>query len=428
MKESSGSLDAQPRLLRSAGRAARAAIMALIAVPALFGSATLAAAETDRSLKLFFTHTGERATVTFKRDGRFDPGGLAKINRFLRDWRKNEPAKMDPRLLDLVWEVYDRSGATDYIHIVSAYRSPATNNMLRGRSRSTGVAKNSQHTLGKAMDFFIPGVRLATLRSLAMQAQVGGVGFYPTSGSPFVHLDVGNVRAWPRMDRQELARIFPNGKTMHLPSNGGPLPGYEQAVADYRKRVGPRSIEIAATAGDDDDKAPSSSRRNSLLTAMIPTQSNRSQEALQLQTDERTRQSGANQEFIDLAAMAIPVPNVRPMGVADMAAVETAALGPIAELATASVVRPASIIELREPAASIALLPIPLSKMDPDPDEEADAQDAVMDWALSAPSATTGLTAPMFAFRMLMDGNGRGDVMPQPVAEAFDHGRFSSDG
>jgi uncharacterized protein YcbK (DUF882 family) len=158
------------------------AAAALLALPVLIGSASIASAEADRSLKLFFTHTGERATITFKRDGRFDPGGLGQVNRFLRDWRKNEPARMDPRLLDRAWEVYDRSGATDYIHIVSAYRSPATNAMLRGRSRTTGVAENSQHLLGKAMDFYIPGVKLATLRGLAMQAQVGGVGFYPTSG------------------------------------------------------------------------------------------------------------------------------------------------------------------------------------------------------------------------------------------------------
>ncbi|MGO8448237.1 DUF882 domain-containing protein, partial [Rhizobium ruizarguesonis] len=78
-------------------------------------------------------------------------------------------------------------------------------NMLRNRSRSTGVAKKIQHMLGKAMDFYVPGVKLSTLRALSMQMQVGVVGYYPTSGSPFVHLDVGNVRAWPRMSRQELA-------------------------------------------------------------------------------------------------------------------------------------------------------------------------------------------------------------------------------
>ncbi len=91
---------------------------------------------------------------------------------------------MDPRLFDLVWEVYRRSGAKDYIHIVSAYRSPTTNNMLRNRSRTTGVAEKSQHMLGKAMDFYVPGVKLSTLRALAMQMQVGGVGYYPASDRP----------------------------------------------------------------------------------------------------------------------------------------------------------------------------------------------------------------------------------------------------
>ncbi|MGE7367681.1 DUF882 domain-containing protein [Neorhizobium sp. NPDC001467] len=226
-------------------------------------SATRAAAET-RSLKLYYTHTREKAEIVFKRNGRFDPKGLAQLNQFLRDWRRNEPTKMDPRLFDLVWEVYRRVGAQDYIHIVSAYRSPATNGMLR--SRTKGVAKNSQHTQGKAMDFFIPGVKLATLRSTAMQLQVGGVGFYPTSGSPFVHLDVGGVRAWPRMSREELVRIFPKGNTIHLPADGKPLPGYDQALADYKKRVGADSIEIASTAG------PASSavvRKKKNLLAML---------------------------------------------------------------------------------------------------------------------------------------------------------------
>ncbi len=238
------------------GRVAKGAALAVVAASIWSVQATQAAAE-NRSLKLYFVHTGEKAEITFKRNGRFDPRGLQQINQFLRDWRKNEPTKMDPRLFDLVWEVYRRSGAKDYIHVVSAYRSPATNGMLRGRSRNTGVAKNSQHTLGKAMDFYIPGVKLATLRALAMQMQVGGVGFYPKSGSPFVHLDVGGVRAWPRMSRQELVSIFPKGNTLHLPADGQPLPGYDQALADYKKRVGSSSIEIASTAGG----APATERK-----------------------------------------------------------------------------------------------------------------------------------------------------------------------
>jgi uncharacterized protein YcbK (DUF882 family) len=239
-----------------ARRAVTGAAVVLVAAFAWSACVADAAAE-DRSLKLYFIHTGEKAVITFKRNGRFDPKGLAQINQFLRDWRKNEPTRMDPRLFDLVWEVYRRSGATDYIHVVSAYRSPGTNNMLRTRTRYTGVAKNSQHMLGKAMDFYIPGVKLSTLRALAMQMQVGGVGFYPTSGSPFVHLDVGGVRAWPRMSREELVKIFPKGNTLHLPADGQPLPGYEQALADYKKRVGADSIQIASTAGG----APAAKRR-----------------------------------------------------------------------------------------------------------------------------------------------------------------------
>jgi uncharacterized protein YcbK (DUF882 family) len=227
--------------------AASLAVAACLALPLLSVSATQAAAET-RSLKLYFVHTKERANIVFKRNGKFDPKGLQQVNNLLRDWRRNEPTKMDPRLLDLVWEVYRRSGANDYIHVVSAYRSPATNGMLR--SRSKGVAKNSQHMLGKAMDFYIPGVKLSTLRALAMKMQVGGVGYYPTSGSPFVHLDVGGVRAWPRMSRQELVSLFPDGNTVHLPADGKPLPGYQQALASYKKRLSSgQQIEIASTSG-----------------------------------------------------------------------------------------------------------------------------------------------------------------------------------
>jgi len=234
---------------QAAGKAARSAGAAGLAVAALLGSASFAFAE-DRSLKLYFTHTGEKATITYKRDGRLDQKGLAQMNRFLRDWRRNETARMDPNLLDLVWEIYERSGTNNYIHVVSAYRSPATNNMLRGRSRSTGVARKSQHMLGKAIDLYIPGVKLSTLRAIAVQIQGGGVGYYPTSGSPFLHVDVGNVRAWPRLSRQELARIFPNGRTIHVPADGRPLQGYSVAMADLKRRGSGKSIAIARATID----------------------------------------------------------------------------------------------------------------------------------------------------------------------------------
>jgi len=202
-----------------------------------------------RTLKLYHLHTHEKAEIVYKRNGRYDPEGLRKINIILRDWRRNEPTKMDPRLLDLVWEAYRESGATDYIQVVCGYRSPSTNALLRSRSR--GVAEKSQHMLGKAMDFYIPGVPLKKLRNIGLKMQGGGVGYYPTSGSPFVHMDVGNVRHWPGISRQELVSLFPNGKTLHVPSDGRPLPGYEQAVAAYqaRKGAGTPNIELASAGG-----------------------------------------------------------------------------------------------------------------------------------------------------------------------------------
>ncbi len=194
-----------------------------------------AAAASERALYLYYTHTKETARIVFKRNGQYVQSGLNELNQFLRDWRRNEPTKMDPRLFDLVWEVYQEVGGSQPVNIVSAYRSPATNAMLA--ANSNGVADNSQHMRGTAMDFFIPGVPLARLRAAAMRKQVGGVGYYPTSGSPFVHLDTGSVRAWPRMTRAQLKEIFPDGRTMHLPTDGKPLSqeGYQVAMAEWKR-------------------------------------------------------------------------------------------------------------------------------------------------------------------------------------------------
>ncbi|WP_315925716.1 DUF882 domain-containing protein [Mesorhizobium sp. SP-1A] len=218
------------------------------AVGLLAATAGSASAEV-RSLKLYHLHTHEKAEIVYKRNGRYVPEGLKKIDYLLRDWRRNEPTRMDPRLLDLVWEAYRESGATGYIQVICGYRAPATNALLR--SRSKGVAQKSQHMLGKAMDFYIQGVSLKTLRDIGLKMQGGGVGYYPTSGSPFVHMDIGNVRHWPGISRQELARVFPNGKTLHVPSDGKPLPGYEQAMAAYksRKASGTPNIELASAGG-----------------------------------------------------------------------------------------------------------------------------------------------------------------------------------
>jgi uncharacterized protein YcbK (DUF882 family) len=197
-----------------------------------------------RTLSFHHTHSNEDLTVTFKRDGRYDEEALKKINYFLRDWRSQDQTTMDRHLFDILWEVYRDVDGRKPIQIISAYRSPATNSMLR--RRSSGVARFSQHMLGHAMDFFIPDIPLDQIRAAGLRLQRGGVGFYPTSGSPFVHLDTGSIRHWPRMTHDQLARVFPDGRTVHLPSNGGPLKGYELARADIEKRG---NGDDAATVG-----------------------------------------------------------------------------------------------------------------------------------------------------------------------------------
>jgi uncharacterized protein YcbK (DUF882 family) len=173
-----------------------------------------AIAEGDtRTITLHHVHTEEDLTVTYKVNGRYDEDALAQIDHELRDWRRDETIHMDPHLIDLVWEVHRDVGSSEPIWVVCGYRSPQTNAMLR--QRSSGVAKFSQHMLGKAMDFYIPGVPLEQMRAVGLYLQRGGVGFYPTSGSPFVHLDTGGVRHWPAIAAEEMPRLMAEGQSLH---------------------------------------------------------------------------------------------------------------------------------------------------------------------------------------------------------------------
>jgi uncharacterized protein YcbK (DUF882 family) len=221
----------------------------------LFGSRALqnAVAEGDtRTISMHHLHTGEDITVTFKRDGRYDESALEKLNWFLRDWRRGEQTKMDPHLIDLVWEVQREASTQEPIQVVCGYRSPQTNAMLR--RNSDGVARFSQHMLGHAMDFYIPGIPLEHLREIGLRMQRGGVGFYPESGSPFVHMDTGDVRMWPRMTHEQLARVFPDGRTVLIPTDGKPFSGYAVALAEIKKQGGApsdNSLDAARNAGID---------------------------------------------------------------------------------------------------------------------------------------------------------------------------------
>jgi uncharacterized protein YcbK (DUF882 family) len=198
-----------------------------------------------RTISLSDSHTNEAGSFTYMVNGVYDSAVLEKLNWFMRDWRHDEKISMDPKLFDIAWEVYRESGSSQPIDVLSGYRSPETNAMLRRRSRQ--VAEHSQHMLGKAMDAHFLDVPTAKIRDIAMRLQVGGVGFYPTGNTPWVHLDAGSVRYWPRMSHDQIARLFPDGKTVFIPSDGVPLPGYQQAAAEIEARGG--NVYAASTEG-----------------------------------------------------------------------------------------------------------------------------------------------------------------------------------
>lgn len=261
-----------------------------------------------RTLSFHHTHSGESGTFTFKKDGRYDPEVLDKLNYFLRDWRNQKSTKMDPHLFDILWEVCREVDAKEPIQIISSYRSPETNSLLRSRSR--GVAKFSQHMLGKAIDFFIPGVKLSDLRVAGLRLQRGGVGFYPTSGSPFVHMDTGSIRHWPRMTHDQLARVFPDGKTVHIPADGKPLSHYAQALAEVHERGKKPGVEVAS--------AYSGKSVKEFISGFIGKKSGGDEEETTVASADDEKSSGEE-------TTATPLPEARPVEVA-RAAIVTAQL------------------------------------------------------------------------------------------------------
>jgi uncharacterized protein YcbK (DUF882 family) len=258
-----------------------ATCVGIAALLLLLGNRTLqtAVAEGDtRTLSFHHVHTNEDITVTFKRNGRYDQAALKKLNWFMRDWRKDEEVAMEPQIFDLLWEAYREVGGSEPIQIICGYRSPDTNKMLR--ARSSGVAQYSLHTKGDAIDFFIPGVPLEKIRNVGLRLQRGGVGFYPTSGSPFVHMDTGSIRHWPRMTHDQLVKVFPDGRTVHIPTDGQPLPGYALALADVeRKGHAPSAVSLATARnagviGDTDeqvaDRVAAVPKRTVVASAPVP--------------------------------------------------------------------------------------------------------------------------------------------------------------
>ena len=202
-------------------------------------SQALSGGET-RTLALYHVHTGESLTITYKQNGRYVPSALKQINHLMRDWRRNETVTIDPRTIDLMWELHADLGSTKPIHIVCGYRSPRTNAFLKRVGRN--VARKSQHMAGKAIDLYFPDVPTLKMRNSALVRKVGGVGYYRSSGGPtgFLHIDSGKVRHWgPGISSSQMAQI----------------------MRDYRRTVGARlskrdQTKVAATSSVASD-APS---------------------------------------------------------------------------------------------------------------------------------------------------------------------------
>ena len=163
------------------------------AVPIIAAPGRLLAASAGvRALRFTHTHTGERLAVEYFSGGTYLPDALVTVNYFLRDFRTGDVHEIDPGLLDLLHGLAAVAETSRPFEVISGYRSPATNEMLRHRSE--GVAAGSLHMNGQAIDIRLADVPLPRLRQAALDVRRGGVGYYPASD--FVHVDTGRVRMW----------------------------------------------------------------------------------------------------------------------------------------------------------------------------------------------------------------------------------------
>lgn len=198
----------------------------------------------ERKIWLYNIHTKETVEIVYKRDGKYVPEALEKLNHFMRDWRRNVSTKMDPQLFDIISDIHEELGSKKPVHLISGHRSEKTNSNLR-KTRG-GQAKKSKHITGQAADIHFPDVSVKQLRNSALVRERGGVGYYPTSAIPFVHVDTGRVRHWPRLPRQELAILFPEGGSKHVPSDGKTLTrkDFQVALANLQKKGGELPIAV----------------------------------------------------------------------------------------------------------------------------------------------------------------------------------------
>jgi len=279
-----------------------AAVAAAFASGVWFSAAPeVAAGGETRTLSLYHIHTGESLTVTYKVDGRYIPSALERINRLMRDWRRDEVITIDPKTIDLMWELHADLGSTRPIHIICGYRSPKTNAFLKRIGRN--VARKSQHMLGKAIDLYFPDVPTEKIRNSALVRQIGGVGYYRTAGGPtgFIHIDSGHVRHWgPYISPVQMARIFRDYRR----TIGARLNRQDQIMVANSEvtRAKPKVEAVATDEGDDDESMAAPAAPN--FTAPLP----------------RAKPSTA--PLVDIAqGYPVPKPRPKPIEVLMMAAV-----------------------------------------------------------------------------------------------------------
>ena len=169
------------------------AATALIAAPTYSNAfGILKGAGDIRRIKMYSGRTGETINSIYWIEGEYIPEVLKEINYFMRDWRSDEKTKIDPRNVDIMAAAHRLMDVSEPYMMLSGYRSPSTNAMLRSRSR--GVAKNSLHMTGKAADLRLESRSVGQMAKAAAACASGGVGRY--SRSNFVHMDCGPVRSW----------------------------------------------------------------------------------------------------------------------------------------------------------------------------------------------------------------------------------------
>lgn len=165
---------------------------ASVIIPRKSLSAVQYSALSEKSLYLHHVYTGESLRTVYWKEGRYIPQALTEINYLFRDTRTGKVMAINTELLDLLCELGKNTKSREPFYIVSGYRTPRSNAYLRKTTK--GVARNSLHMYGKAVDIRLPGYRLESLRYAAMELRRGGVGYYPHSH--FIHVDVGSVRYW----------------------------------------------------------------------------------------------------------------------------------------------------------------------------------------------------------------------------------------